>query len=293
MNGTKDTKTAMRTKTYVGVLLAAASIATVPAAAQRRAQTDQPKPPVVAARGTVDAEPLPPGGPPPRMADGHVDLSGVWFAGTIGRASAWSVDRDRGAGGQEPIPFQPWAAEKIKTMTATERQINNPAVACTPVGTPGMFTLNHGYPSQIFTVPGVFIHLAEADNSWRVVHTDGRPHKPADELEPLYNGDQTARWDGDTLVIDSISLDERTWINANGWFHSDQVHVIERLRRPSRNYLEYQYTVEDPKVLTKPWTSAWDTYTLGSEDLIENFCTNNENIYQLRKLYELEKSQGK
>jgi hypothetical protein len=227
------------------------------------------------------------------MADGHVDFTGVWFAGNIGRASAWSVDRDRGGAADEPVPFQPWAAEKIKNMTATERQINNPAVACTPVGTPGMFTLNRGYPSQIFTLPGFFIHLAEADNSWRVVHTDGRPHKPADELEPLYNGDQTARWDGDTLVIDSISLDERTWINPNGWFHSDQAHVIERLRRPSRNYLEYQYTVEDPKVLTRPWTSGWNTYTLGSEDLIENFCTNNENIYQLRKLYELEKAQGK
>jgi hypothetical protein len=123
-----------------------------------------------------------------------------------------------------------------------------------------------------------------------VVHTDGRAHKPADEQEPLYNGDETAKWDGDTLVIDSISLDERTWMNANGWFHSDQAHVIERLRRPSKNYMEYQYTVEDPKVLTKPWTSLWDTYTLGSEDLIENFCTDNENINQLKKLYEQEQA---
>ena len=139
-------------------------------------------------------------------------------------------------------------------------------------------------------LPGLFIHLAEADNSWRVVHTDGRPHLPPDELEPLYNGDETAHWEGDTLVIDSISLDERTWINPNGWFHSDQAHVIERLRRPSMNYMEYQYTVEDPKVLTKPWTSAWDTYSLSKGDLIENFCTNNENIEQLKKLHELESS---
>jgi len=280
---------------YVGVTLAAVCVMSAAAAAR---QTAQPQgagtnPPPVLARGTVDAPPLPPGGPAPRMADGHVDLSGVWFAGTIGRASAWSVDRDRGGANDEPVPFQPWAAEKIKNMTAVERQINNPAVACTPVGTPGMFTLNRGYPSQIFTLPGFYIHLAEADNSWRVVHTDGRPHKPAEELEPLYNGDQTARWEGDTLVIDSISLDERTWINPNGWFHSDQAHVIERLRRPSRNYLEYQYTVEDPKVLTRPWTSGWNTYTLGSEDLIENFCTNNENIYQLRKLYEMQRTEGK
>ena len=66
--------------------------------------------------------------------------------------------------------------------------------------------------------------------------------------------------------------------------------MIERLRRPSMNYLEWQYTVEDPKVLTKPWTSAWRTFSLGSEDLTENFCTNNENVEQLRKLVEIEKS---
>jgi hypothetical protein len=276
-------------KTPVAVMLAAVvAVAAVSAAAQEKSGE---KKPVVIARGTVRSVPLPPGGPAPRMADGHVDLSGVWFAGPTGKANAWSVDRERTTG--DPVPFQPWAAEKIKTMTATERQLNNPAVACTPVGTPGMFTLNHGYPSQIIMLPGLFVHLAEADNSWRVVHTDGRPHKPKDELEPLYNGDETAHWEGDTLVIDSISLDERTWMNANGWFHSDEAHVIERLRRPSRNYMEYQYTVEDPKVLTKPWTSPWDQYSLGSEDLIENFCTNNENVDQLRKLHELETAKQK
>ena len=66
--------------------------------------------------------------------------------------------------------------------------------------------------------------------------------------------------------------------------------MIERLRRPSRNYLEYQYTLEDPKVLTKPRTSAWRTYSLGNEDLTENFCTNNENVEQLMKLYQQERS---
>ena len=252
----------------------------------------QEQKPVVEARGNVVPVPLPPGGPPPRMSDGHVDLSGVWFAGPTGKANAWSVVRERNVP-QDPVPFQPWAEAKIKAMTPTERQLANPAVACTPVGTPGMLTQNHGYPSQLIMKPGMLVHLAEADNSWRVIHTDGRPHKPKDELEPLYNGDQTAHWEGDTLVIDTISLDERTWVNASGWFHSDQLHVIERLRRPSMNYLEYQYTIEDPKVLTKPWTSAWDMYTLASEDLIENFCTNNENVDQLRKLNEIEKAQRK
>jgi hypothetical protein len=88
-------------------------------------------------------------------------------------------------------------------------------------------------------------------------------------------------WDGDTLVIDTVSLDERNW-------HTDSLHVIERFRRPSKNYLEYQYTLDDPKALTKPWTSAWRQYSLGSEPLIENFCTNNENVEQLIKLQEIE-----
>jgi hypothetical protein len=284
--------TTMSVKACVGVCVASTWIVQAAAVQGPATATEGQTPPIVEARGTVDLEPLPPGGPPPRMADGHVDLSGVWFAGRIGKAAAWSLDRDRGEADSEPVPFQPWAKERIANMTDVERQIANPAIACMPVGTPGMFTLNRGYPSQIFTVPGYFVHLAEADNSWRVVHTDGRPHTPADELEPLYNGDQTARWEGDTLVIDTISIDERTWINRD-WFHSDEAHVIERLRRPSRNYLEYQYTVEDPKVLTEPWTSGWNTYTLGSEDLIENFCTNNENLEQLKKLREIEIAEGK
>jgi len=116
--------------------------------------------------------------------------------------------------------------------------------------------------------------------------------KAKDELEPLFYGDQTARWEGDTLVIDSISIDERAQIR-DGWFHSDELHVIERLRRPSKNYLEYQFTIEDPKVLTKPWTSTWNTFSLSAnnEDLLENFCTNNANIEQLKKLTEVEKKQ--
>ncbi len=276
-------------KRFLGLMLVATLALPAAAAAQDPAAPGGAEKKVfVEARGNVTPVPLPPGGPAPRMADGKVDLSGVWFSGPTGKANAWSVVPDEPLK-QDPVPFRPEAAAKLKSMTRAELELNNPGVACQPVGTPGMWTINP-YPHQIITKPGLYVHLIESDNAWSVVHTDGRPHKPADELEPLYNGDQTAKWEGDTLVIDTISLDERTWIQGNGWFHSDQAHVIERLRRPSKNYLEYQFTVEDPKVLTKPWTSAWRTYSLGNEDLTENFCTNNENADQLRKLTEVEKS---
>jgi hypothetical protein len=268
-------------KTYIGVTLAAFGLLSVATDAQDRT--------FVEARGNVRPVRLAPGGPPPRMTDGKVDLSGVWFPGPTGKANAWSVIPEERVK-EDPIPFQPWAEAKFKSLTRVDLELGSANVNCTPVGTPGMFTDN-AYVHQISTKPGQFIHLIENNNRWRVVHTDGRPHKPKEDLEPLFYGDQTARWEGDTLVIDSISIDERSQIR-DGWMHSDQLHVIERLRRPSMNYLEYQYTVEDPKVLTKPWTSAWDTLTLSAnnEDLTENFCTNNENVEQLKKLYELEKS---
>jgi hypothetical protein len=274
---------------HIGAALAMVAALSMTAAAQQRQQSQQQQPDkqFIEARGSVKPVPLPPGGPAPRMSDGHVDLSGVWFSGPTGKANAWSVVPDTPLK-EDPVPFQPAAAAKLRSMTRTERELKSPGVTCQPVGTPGMWTINP-YPHQIVMKPGLYVHLIESDNAWSVVHTDGRPHKKPEDLEPLYNGDQTAHWEGDTLVIDTISIDERTWINQSGWFHSDQAHVIERLRRPSMNYLEYQYTVEDPKVLTRPWTSAWRTYSLGSEDLTENFCTNNENVDQLEKLNQAEK----
>jgi hypothetical protein len=221
------------------------------------------------------------------MADGHIDLSGVWFSGPTGKANAWSVVPDK-AEPQAPVPFRPEVEAKIKSMSRTELQIGNPQVACRPLGVPGMFVSNP-YPLQIITVPGLFVHLIESNNNWRTVHTDGRAHPPKEEWEPLYNGLETAKWEGDVLVIDSVSFDLDTWVQGNGWPRSDETRVIERLRRPSKNYLEYQYTIEDPKVLTKPWTSSWRQYSLGqNEDLTENFCTNNENYEQLLKLNEIE-----
>ena len=258
--------------THISAVMAAMFLLPMVVTAQQK--------PFVEARGSVIPVPLPPGGPPPRMADGKVDLSGVWFSGPTGKANAWSVVPDEPLK-QDPIPYQPSVAAKLAGMTRAERQLTSAQVTCRPLGVPGMWT-NNPYPHQIDTKPGLFIHLIESNNNWRVVHTDGRAHRPKDEQEPLYMGDSVGRWEGDTLVLDSISIDERNW-------HSDSLHVIERLRRPSRNYLEYQYTLEDPKVLTKPWTSAWRTYSLGNEDLIENFCTNNENVEQLIKLSEAER----
>src|SRR6266545_4718506 len=163
----------MKMKTFFGAALAMICMLVSPAAQDSSTPLGAGKKPLVVARGATNPKPLPPGGPAPRMSDGHVDLSGAWFAGKSGKANAWSVAPEEPVK-QDPVPFQPWAEAKIKAMTQVERQLASPSINCLPVGTPGMLTQNHGYPSQFIMKPGLFVHLAEAGNAWRVIHTDGR-----------------------------------------------------------------------------------------------------------------------
>jgi hypothetical protein len=255
-----------------GAILAILSMFSLSAAAQEKVA------------GNPRRQSVPDGGPAPRSTDGHVDLSGVWFAGTAGGFTFGGAARkqfDPKVTPEEPPPFQPWAAAKIKAMTSTDYELGRASVNCLPRGVPGMFLINP-YPFQIIQTPGLFAQLDELNNNWRVVHTDGRAHNP--DPDPSFDGDEVGHWDGDTLVIDVISIDEKTWNNFTGWFHSDQEHVIERVSRPSLNYLSVQVTIEDPKVLTKAWTSAPRKWSLAHEDLLEYYCTNNQEVEQYQSL---------
>ena len=273
----------------VFAVLAVTALVSVTASAQRGGgAAPDPQKPLVEAIGTTDPGPLPPGGPTPRMADGKPDLSGIWFSGVIGRPSAWSRTRPERIV-EDPVPFKPEVAAKLKGYTRAQLEALDPTVNCLPRGVPGMFTMNP-HPSELITIPGAFVQLVEAGNQWRKVFTDKRPHPKYPD--PLFNGNSSAWWENDTLIIDTVGFDERTWVSGNGWYHSDKLRVIERLRRPSKNYLEYQFTVEDPDVLTKTWTSGWRKFTLAQDDdkLLENYCTNEQNSEQFRIIAEQEKA---
>jgi len=226
-------------------------------------------------RGTAPSK----DGPAPRAADGHPDLSGVWFPDMrqYGPPAVAAV--------AQTVPFQPWAAAKIKAMSPAELELSRPSVNCAPRGVPGMWFANP-YPVKLVQTRDELIQLNELNTNSRVIHTDGRPHTK--NPDPTFVGDATAHWEGDKLIIDVIAIDERTWNNFVGWFHSDQEHVIERLTRPSENYLIYQVTIEDPKVLTKPWTSSRQQWSLGHEDLEEYYCTNNHELEQYKSLIQTE-----
>jgi hypothetical protein len=239
----------------------------------------------------------PPGGPPPRLPDGHPDLTGLWLPNSAGQGVSGRYGVDPAARRQfdpkvtpeEPPSFQPWADARIKSMKGTDLELSKSSVNCMPRGVPAIW-LQNPYGTMLVHKPGALVQLFEVLNNFRVIPTDGRPHEKYPE--PLFHGDSIGHWEGDTLVVDAISFDERTFIMPNGWFHSDQLHVTERYSRPSMNYLVVQITVDDPKVLTKPWTSAPRRWTLTNDKINEFYCTNNHEVEELGKLKGQE-SQGK
>jgi len=241
---------------------------------------------------------MPPGGPAPRLSNGKPDLSGHWLPNGAGQGISGRYGVDPAATRQfdpkvtpeERPSFQPWALEKIKSMTPTELELSKSSVNCMPRGVPAIW-LQNPYSTMLVHKPDVLVQLYEVLNNFRVIHTDGRPLPKYPE--PLFHGNSAARWEGDTLVVESTGFDERTYIMPNGWFHSDALRVIERYTRPSMNYLMVEVTVDDPKVLTKPWKSAPRRWTLGNGEIYEFYCTNNKELEELEKLREQELQEKK
>ena len=215
-----------------------------------------------------------PAGPVPRMADGKPDLSGVWWTG--GDVGGRGINFGRGLGGGRgrgaPAPatytdlLTPAAAAAAKKMNDND----DPTLRCVPTafGTLNVSLFDVGAVGQIVATPKFVVMLSETYHGYRIVPTDGRPHRA--EVPPSYRGDAVGRWDGDVLVVETKNFTDDTWIWAEGRVspHSDQMRVVERYRRVDSNTLEIDATVEDPKVLTKPWVVPKQTLVLAPFDQI-------------------------
>jgi hypothetical protein len=219
----------------------------------------------------------------PRMADGKPDLSGVWWGGAdVGgnRGGAGRGGGGRGGARGTPAPtftslYQPWAAEKAKTLSDKD----DPTLRCIPTafGTLNVSFYDVGAVGQIISTPKFVVMLTETYHGYRLVPTDGRPHR--DELPPAFRGDSVGRWDGDTFVVETKNFTDNTWMSAEGRvsFHSDALRIVERYRRVDANTLEIEAVVEDPKVLTGPWTVPKQTLQLAPFDqLLPLNCTGTE-----------------
>lgn len=222
--------------------------------------------------------------PTPRAADGHPDLSGIWIAGNRGIRDAAdnssikvilplegvnqdkdnvfaALDRisvtERSKDANKP-PYKPELAAKVKDLEVRQSQ-EDPAFYCKPAGVPRM-----GPPAQIVQLPDKVVFLY-ATNLFRLIPINA-PHRA--DIDTSYMGDSVAKWEGDALVVDVNNLNDDTWLGPDGYFHTEAMHVVERFTRTG-DTLNYQVTVEDPNVFTRPWNMNPRTLRLGNRLLEE------------------------
>src|SRR6202140_2141714 len=199
--------------------------------------------------------------PTPRTADGKPDLSGFWkgpliFGGMF-----------KGVGGP---PFTPAGEEAYKFNLAKSV---NPEALCLFAGIPRAGI--SGVPFEIVQNANRIVFLYELMWTFRTIPVDGRGH--AKDVEPSFFGEGIGKWEGDTLVIDSIGFkDKLSWIDDDAHPHSDAMHVVERWSRPDADHLAHELWVEDPKFYTKPWTFSrvYDHMAPGKQPM-EYACTEN------------------
>jgi hypothetical protein len=189
--------------------------------------------------------------PAPRWPDGRINLGS-----TPDKKGYWEV---RPGGGGAPrantVPFQPWAKAVYDYRTATYSK-DSPLVACKAAPGPSFFN-SPGF--EIVDVPemkSIFILNIAGPHSWRVIYMDGRPHPKGDDLRPTFLGHSTGKWDGDTLVIDTVGFNEKQWA-VGAYPNTSQLHMLERISRPTLRSLSYEATIDDPGAYTKPWTTRF------------------------------------
>ena len=225
----------------------------------------------------------------PRTTDGNPDLTGVWQGGSTqpgpwaeanaglgvggsGRdpnAPVVGSSNDRPAG-REGAPYQEWAAQKV-LEAFNRRGIDDPTGVCLPAGIPRSVMLGL-FPQQFVQTPTQLVILYEYMSTFRVIPF-GTEHP--DDLLPSYMGNSVARWDGDTLVVDIVGFNDKTWLAGTGTFHSDALHIVERYTRVSKDRIDYEVTMEDPNVLTKPWVLRSSLMLREGTRLQEYVCAEN------------------
>ena len=218
--------------------------------------------------------------PPPRWPDGTVGLGS-----TPGAKGYWQV-RPGPGGGSNPlnipappnpradeIPLKPWARAVYEYRQNEYTQTNfPPPVRCKPGGGPAFW----GSPGfdivQAPELERIYILNIAGPHSWRVVYMDGRSHPEGDDLRPTYLGHSVGHWEEDTLVIDSVGFNEKTWIRGS-FPTTEQLHIIERISRPALNMLTYRATIDDPGAYTEPWLMGWNnTRWLEDAEMFEYIC---------------------
>jgi hypothetical protein len=194
---------------------------------------------------------------PPKNGDGQPDLSGIW---QVLDTAAWDI-QDHGASTGVPagrgvvvgndLPYKPDALAKRKE-NAAKRAALDPESKCYLSGVPRITFMP--FPFQIVQQKDKVNVLYEYNHTIRQIYMNGNPH-PDGHID-WWMGDSRGKWDGNSLVVDSVDFSEDTWFDRAGNYHSDALHVVERYTPLSPYHMKYDVTIEDPKVFTKPWNMS-------------------------------------
>ena len=183
----------------------------------------------------------------------------------------WEVARGDASGGRpQPVSLTPKYAEMLKAYQAKPPQ-DSPAANCVPPGMPGI--MGQPYPIEFLLTPGKVTILIEAHMQIRHIYTDGRQHP--DDPDLTYNGHSIGRWEGGTLVVDSVGFTPETPLAGGGTRHSPKMHILERIRLRNPDLLEIVTTIDDPEALTQPFTRTATFARHADWTMAEYICQQN------------------
>jgi hypothetical protein len=229
----------------------------------------------VAGESTAVGGWTPPKGPAPKLASGRPDFNGVWdhaYVFDMSESNTRNPTLQKGAG---PLPYTPAALENIKSFDPEKN--GDYSGMCMPIGLTR--SVNAPYPFQIIQNDKYVAFLFE-QGSWFHGVPFKSEHSP--DPNPTWFGESIAKWDGDTLVIDTIGFNGYTRLDTKGNPHSDKLHIVQTLTRVDAGHIRYRVTIEDPVYYSKPWTNE-RTFTLSNTELIEYSCEeNNRSLWEGR-----------
>jgi len=202
--------------------------------------------------------------PAPRMPDGKPDLSGIW---------GWQPGRYIGtvAADLKPDDVTPWARDLVARRMEGLGKDDPSNFGCLPQG-PRM-NLFAPIPAKIVQTRQLVVILSE-DLTYRQIFLDGRALPT--NLDPSFMGYSIGKWDGDTLVVETIGFKDRTWLDFSGLPHTEALHITERIRRTTFGHLQIEETVDDPAVFKKPVTVMLGAQFVPDTELLEFVCAENE-----------------
>ena len=213
----------------------------------------------------------------PRTSWGTPDFSGVWQQRFVDKNGRPVVGLD--LADFVDIPYQPWSKAQYEFNNTSKGQASDPEAQCLPAGVPRATGLP--YPLRLMQSPGLIAMLLEGNvHSYRLFLMDQEHPK---DPNPTWMGHSTGKWEGETLVVDTVGFNDKTWLDPGGHVHTEQMHTIERFTRISQSRLLYEFTIDDPGAYTKPWGWSYALELHPDWEIIEYVCNeNNKDVEHMR-----------